>query len=279
MTRAEQLARRPVVAPWVIAQLDGVAKGRALLGLAVGLTHRESRSTVISAASGAAPADHALPKASSWARPSWRMCPKVNDRRNVPSVDGANGTNGRTPAAEPDRSRSASPMNEPPTSIDATNVSALRPDPEPADPPGAPPPRPAPPNSAAASASPPATAPHRPPATSHQTPAPTHRSHQVCSPQEVPPRMARMTRYLKQHSPMSGCLSGGRANPSSLTTSVDPGLGTLSRFKGYSSSSTVTTRAPCCCVATSSSASRRRIASHHSDSLTFVAARNQSTNS
>ena len=31
-------------------------------------------------------------------------------------------------------------------------------------------------------------------------------------------------RYFKQHSPMSGGLSGGRANPQHLTTPVDPGL-------------------------------------------------------
>ena len=63
------------------------------------------------------------------------MCPKVNDRKKLPSVDGANGVNGSTEAAEPDRSRSASSMNEPPTSIDATNDSAFAPDPDPTEPP------------------------------------------------------------------------------------------------------------------------------------------------
>ena len=60
----------------------------------------------------------------------------MNDLKNVPSVDGANGANGSTAAAEPDRSRCTSSMQHPPTSIDATKDSTLRPAPEPADPPG-----------------------------------------------------------------------------------------------------------------------------------------------
>ena len=57
-------------------------------------------------------------------------------RTSVPSVDGANGAKPSTTPETPDRSRSASSMHEPPTSIDATNVSALRPAPEPAQPAG-----------------------------------------------------------------------------------------------------------------------------------------------
>ena len=55
----------------------------------------------------------------------------MNDLKNVPSVDGANGANGSTAAAEPDRSRCASSMQQPPTSIDATKDSTLRPEPRP----------------------------------------------------------------------------------------------------------------------------------------------------
>ena len=96
----------------------------------------ESRSTVISATSGAAPTDHARTSPSSAALSSWRTCPNVNDPKNDPAVDGANGANGSTAAAEPDRSRCTSSIQHPPTSIDATKDNTLRPAPEPADPPG-----------------------------------------------------------------------------------------------------------------------------------------------
>ena len=87
---------------------------------------------VISATAGAAPTDHALPKASSPARSSWRTWPHIKDRSHVPTVDGADTANGNTTSAEPARSRSVSSMNEPPTSIDATTLSAFAPDPRPA---------------------------------------------------------------------------------------------------------------------------------------------------
>ena len=70
--------------------------------------------------------------ASSWARSSWRICPKVNDRTKVPKVDGADTTNGSTRAAEPARSLFASSMKDPPASIDATNDNTFAPDPRPA---------------------------------------------------------------------------------------------------------------------------------------------------
>ena len=53
-----------------------------------------------------------------------------------------------------------------------------------------------PPNPASTSPCPPATTPHQPPKTHHQKPPPTRRSHQVCSSQEVPPHMARMTVFV-----------------------------------------------------------------------------------
>ena len=91
----------------------------------------ESKSTVISPASGAAPTDHARRSPSSAALSSWRTCPNVNDRKNDPAVDGATTPNGSTAAAEPDRSRCTSSMQQPPTSIDATkdNTLATRPRP------------------------------------------------------------------------------------------------------------------------------------------------------
>ena len=96
----------------------------------------ESKSTVISATSGAAPTDHARTSAASAALSSWRTCPNANDRKNDPAVDGATTAKGSTATAEPDRSRCTSSIQHPPTSIDATEDSTLRPAPEPADPPG-----------------------------------------------------------------------------------------------------------------------------------------------
>ena len=109
----------------------------AVLGLVLRTSHTvESKSTVISATLGAAPTDHARTNPSSAALSSWRTCPNVNDLKNVHSVDGANGANGSTPAAEPDPSRRASSIQHPPTSTDATSVSTFAPAPAPADPPG-----------------------------------------------------------------------------------------------------------------------------------------------
>ena len=76
------------------------------------------------------------PKTRRAALSSWRTCPNVNDLKNDPAVDGATTPKGSTAAAEPDRSRCTSSIQQPPTSIDATKDSTLRPAPEPADPPG-----------------------------------------------------------------------------------------------------------------------------------------------
>ena len=92
----------------------------------------ESKSTVISATLGAAPTDHARTSPSSAALSSWRTCPNVNDLKNDPAVDGATTTKGSTAAAEPDRSRRTSSMQQPPTSTDATKDNTLRPAPDPA---------------------------------------------------------------------------------------------------------------------------------------------------
>ena len=125
-----------------------------------------------------------------------------------------------TAAAEPDRSRCTSSIQQPPTSIDATKDSTLRPAPEPADPPGR--------TVSSINASKPSlditvpatTTPHQPPKTHHRTPPRSRRSHLIRSSQEVPPLVARM-RYFKQ--PPTWSLSSGRANPLRLTASVDSG--------------------------------------------------------
>jgi len=65
------------------------------------------------------------------ARSSWRTWPQLNDRSHIPKVEGADTANGSTDQADPARNLSVSPMNEPPTSIDATTDSAFAPDPDP----------------------------------------------------------------------------------------------------------------------------------------------------
>ncbi|MDP9340508.1 MAG: hypothetical protein M3Q23_00030 [Actinomycetota bacterium] len=51
----------------------------------------ESRSIVIGASPGPVPAAQARASATAVTLSSWRTWPKVNDRRNVPSEDGAMG--------------------------------------------------------------------------------------------------------------------------------------------------------------------------------------------
>jgi hypothetical protein len=67
----------------------------------------ESRSIVIGAAPGPAPNAHARRTASPITASSWRMCPNVNARRNVPNVEGAITRNGNTACVDPARNLSA----------------------------------------------------------------------------------------------------------------------------------------------------------------------------
>jgi len=78
-------------------------------------------------APGPAPARHALARTVSATLSSWRTWPKVNERRNVPSVDGAITQCGRTASVAPARSTCASSMQSPPATIDWTRVITLRP--------------------------------------------------------------------------------------------------------------------------------------------------------
>jgi hypothetical protein len=58
---------------------------------------------------------------------SWRACPKVNERRNVPIVEGASTRWPSTLPARPARSRSQSSIQLPPASSECTTVIALSP--------------------------------------------------------------------------------------------------------------------------------------------------------
>jgi len=57
---------------------------------------------------------------------SWRTCPKVNDRRNEPSVDGAYGRS-NTVAMAPCRSSAMSSMLSAPATMPATSAVTFRP--------------------------------------------------------------------------------------------------------------------------------------------------------
>src|SRR6266542_5580544 len=82
---------------------------------------------VIAASPGPAPAAHALPMICSVSRSSWRTCPKVHERRNVPRVEGAITRWPSTWLVAPQRKRSASSIQSAPASIACTRVNSLRP--------------------------------------------------------------------------------------------------------------------------------------------------------
>ena len=74
-----------------------------------------------------APAAQALACNSRLTRFSWRTWPHRKLRRKVPRVDGALPTQPRAPAVLPVRNTSASSMQSPPASADATSVIILSP--------------------------------------------------------------------------------------------------------------------------------------------------------
>ena len=87
----------------VVAEDVGVAIGGALLNLPWTSQMVESRSITIGSAPGPAPSAQARRIVSAITASSWRMCPKVKARKNVPSVDGAMTRNGRTFCVAPAR--------------------------------------------------------------------------------------------------------------------------------------------------------------------------------
>ena len=86
-----------------------------------------STSTVRRPAPGPAPAFHARVSASASSRSSWRTCPNVNARRNVPSVDGAAIQPPNSRRVRPARSTSVSSMLSAPSAIAKTSDMTLRP--------------------------------------------------------------------------------------------------------------------------------------------------------
>ena len=79
------------------------------------------------ASPGPAPAAQARASNSRLARSSWRTWPHRKLRRKVPKVDGALTTQPMAPAVPPVRNTSASSMQTPPASADATRVIILSP--------------------------------------------------------------------------------------------------------------------------------------------------------
>ena len=76
---------------------------------------------------GSAPAAQARASSSRLTRSSWRTWPHRKLRRKIPRVDGAFTTQPMTPAVPPVRNTSASSMQSPPASADATRVIILSP--------------------------------------------------------------------------------------------------------------------------------------------------------
>ena len=79
------------------------------------------------ASPGPAPAFQAMASNSRLTRSSWRTCPHRKLRRKVPRVEGALTTLPRVQAVPPVRNTSASSMQSPPASADATSVIILSP--------------------------------------------------------------------------------------------------------------------------------------------------------
>jgi hypothetical protein len=76
---------------------------------------------------GAPPAAQARLSASPSTRSSWRTCPKVNARKNVPSVDGAATRWPSTAPMRPERTMSQSSIESAPSSIAEINVITFEP--------------------------------------------------------------------------------------------------------------------------------------------------------
>jgi hypothetical protein len=76
----------------------------------------ESTSMNIGASPGPAPAAHARVSAVSVTASSWRMCPNVNDRSHVPTVEAATVSCPRPLAGRPGTQQATSSMQSPPAS-------------------------------------------------------------------------------------------------------------------------------------------------------------------
>ena len=175
---------------------------------------------------GPAPRRHALPNArvNTFTRLA-DMTPGERTQKRSHS-GGGHHRMGQHPPVEPARSRSTWSIWEPPTSIDDTNVSTLRPGRSlhPPDPPSAPSHPPNPPTPADPSTSPPPTNPRRLPAPHHRKPPHTGRYCAILHSQEVPPDSRPISITVYGYCPRSEALSASIHPPTPNIPSVDPGL-------------------------------------------------------
>ena len=112
----------------VIAPLARVAVvARPLLGQTVCLADRRIQVDGEWRVAGSGPTDQARASSSRLTRSNWRTWPHRKLRRKVPRVDGALTMQPRVWAVSPVRNTSASSMQSPPASADATRVSILSP--------------------------------------------------------------------------------------------------------------------------------------------------------
>ena len=87
----------------------------------------ESKSMINGPSPGPAPAAQARASSSRLTRSSWQTWPHRKLRRNLPRVEGALTTHLSTEEIRPARSASASSMQSPPASAEATSVRSLSP--------------------------------------------------------------------------------------------------------------------------------------------------------
>ena len=124
LARCEYIERRENVIAIAIGN-SGTGQTHVALGLGLAACQRGMSVGFTTAAA----LVHELMEASSsrLTRSSWRTWPHRKLRRNVPRVDGALTTQPMAPAVPPVRSTSASSMQSPPASADATRVSIWSP--------------------------------------------------------------------------------------------------------------------------------------------------------
>ena len=112
----------------VIPPLVGVPIAGTLLVIAIDLTDEANRHRQrVDPRPGQRPPPTPAERQSASTRSSWRTCPKVNARRNVPNVDGAATRCPSTARVWPERNTSQSSMQSAPRHIADTKVITLRP--------------------------------------------------------------------------------------------------------------------------------------------------------
>ncbi len=124
---------RPYSDDRVVAELARVAEAGTCLWSPWTSQTNESTSITSRPDPGPAPAAQARRSDSASTRSSWRTCPNVKPRKNVPSVEGASTRWPTTRLVSPTRSTSQSSIESAPSSIACTSDSTFAPAPDPAE--------------------------------------------------------------------------------------------------------------------------------------------------